>query len=191
MTTENQDMKAAEGVIEHIHSLADQVTKGELDHGAAIELLQGIACPEADIFAIVEQVRPLIYSEPEFALALAQLSHEAATQIDSVLGQALCAFQIGTIYKARGQYHEAVEQYRESLTLFEEREDSHNVCAVLTQLGAIYIHLGQHETAHDYLERGLAISQQHGYRAHEGVQLGNLGTIELIQSDYPQAETYL
>lgn len=53
------------------------------------------------------------------------------------------------------------------------------------------IHLGQYSEARDYLERGLVISRQHGYREHEGVQLGNLGTVSLMQGNYQQAQEYL
>ena len=169
------------GITESVRTLALKVIQGEISRDTAMASAKNLVHAEAHVSAIVEEARSVTYAQPELALTLVRIGYEAARFRDSVLGTALCAFEMGTIHKARGQYQEALDRYTESLTTFQVLEHHENVCAALTQIGALYIHLGQYPRARDYLEHGLEISRQRGYRKQEGVQLGNLGIAFLLE----------
>ena len=144
MTTEDRKANDLNELVKTALALAEQMRQSGLTMKTAVQSLLGEGCTEIDILAIANEAKRLTYSNPQLAFTLVQLGRETAIRISSALGQAMSTFQMATIHKARGQYQEAIEQYQESLALFEERQESRNVCATLTQLGAIYIHLGQH-----------------------------------------------
>jgi len=61
----------------------------------------------------------------------------------------------------------------------------------LGQVGKQYHHLGDYDTALDYLKQSLAIQQQIGDKAGEGVTLNNISQIFKARGDYATALDYL
>lgn len=89
-------------IVEYMRTLARRMVQDELSREAAFESLRDVTCNEADVITVAEEAQSLTHSEPELAFTLAWLGYEAATQTDSALGRALCAFRMATIHKARG-----------------------------------------------------------------------------------------
>ncbi len=61
----------------------------------------------------------------------------------------------------------------------------------LGQTGKQYLHLGDYDTALDYLKKSLAIRQEIGDRAGEGTTLNNISQIYDARGDYDMALDYL
>jgi tetratricopeptide (TPR) repeat protein len=71
-------------------------------------------------------------------------------------------------------------------------EDHKTRAEALGQTGNLLFHIGDHETALDYLKQSLTIRQQIGDKAGEGVTLNNIGQIyfDYTQGDYEIALSY-
>lgn len=138
MAINKDEISDVTDAVKNIYSLANRLIQDELSREEILATVKTLTCNEKDLVPVVEKAKSLTYSEPELAYTLAWLGYEIAAQIDSQSGQALCAFQMGSIQKARGQYQSAIDYYSESLGRFQSLGHQKNIAASLTQLGALY-----------------------------------------------------
>jgi CHAT domain-containing protein/Tfp pilus assembly protein PilF len=87
-------------------------------------------------------------------------------------------------------YPEALELFRQALTIRQDIGDQRGASVTLNYIGTIYEALGKYRQALNYYQRSLAITQDIGDRHGEGVVLNNIGTIYSRLGDYSEALNY-
>ena len=87
-----------------------------------------------------------------------------------------------------GQYPELIEHWL-SPTL--QSQDQKTRSEALNQMGMLHYYVGDYDTALDYLEQALAITQEIGDKASEGTTLNNISQIYSTRGDYDTALKYL
>ncbi|WP_319594492.1 tetratricopeptide repeat protein, partial [Streptomyces sp. ID05-04B] len=96
--------------------------------------------------------------------------------------------QLGIIAQERGDYRQAEERYRASLTILEELGDPAGIAISYHQLGMIAQERGDYEQAEARYRASLTILEELGDRASIASSYHQLGIIAQEQGDYRQAE---
>ncbi|MCW8382093.1 tetratricopeptide repeat protein [Streptomyces justiciae] len=95
---------------------------------------------------------------------------------------------LGLIAQLRGDYQQAEERYRASLTINEELGDRAGIATSYHQLGIIAELRGDYQQAEEHCRASLTIKEELGNRAGIATSYGQLGLIAQHQGDYQQAE---
>ncbi|MFF5495789.1 tetratricopeptide repeat protein [Streptomyces aquilus] len=96
--------------------------------------------------------------------------------------------QLGLIAQQRGDYRQAEERYRASLTIDEELGDRAGIATSYHQLGMIAHQRGDYRQAEERYRTALTISEELGDRAGIATSYHQLGMIAQQRGDYRQAE---
>jgi len=96
--------------------------------------------------------------------------------------------QLGIIAQLRGDYQQAEERYRASLTISEELGDRAGIATAYHQLGMIAELRGDYQQAEERYRASLTIKEELGNRAGIANSYGQLGIIAQLRGDYQQAE---
>ncbi|MFJ7963578.1 tetratricopeptide repeat protein [Streptomyces sp. NPDC096324] len=96
--------------------------------------------------------------------------------------------QLGMIAEVRGDYQQAEERYRASLTILEELGDRAGIAASYHQLGRIAQLRGDYAQAKERYRAALTIREELGDRAGIASSYHQLGMIAQERGDYAQAE---
>jgi tetratricopeptide (TPR) repeat protein len=105
--------------------------------------------------------------------------------------QAKVLHTLGQYYGDRGHPDQALDHYKQALTLYEEIEDNDGVLATLDALAAITAQADDVEGALVYATRGVNLAKQIGERERLGRLQTRLGDVRLVLGDLPAAiETY-
>jgi CHAT domain-containing protein/tetratricopeptide (TPR) repeat protein len=95
------------------------------------------------------------------------------------------------IYRKRGQYSNALEDYRKALKLFTDFGMQDQQAAVFNNIGVIYKSLGDYSKALKSYQQALAIRKELKDKLGEATNLNNIGEIYRNQGQYTQAlESY-
>ncbi|MEU6272709.1 tetratricopeptide repeat protein [Streptomyces populi] len=101
---------------------------------------------------------------------------------------AACIHQLGIIAELRGDYEQAEERYRASLTIVKELGDRFGIAASYHQLGIIAELRGDYEQAEERYRASLTIKEKLGDRFGIAASYHQLGIIAELRRDYEQAE---
>uniref|UniRef100_A0AAU3HVT6 Tetratricopeptide repeat protein n=1 Tax=Streptomyces sp. NBC_01393 TaxID=2903851 RepID=A0AAU3HVT6_9ACTN len=96
--------------------------------------------------------------------------------------------QLGIIAEERGDYEQAEERYRASLTILEELGDRAGIATSYHQLGIIAQERGDYQQAEERYRASLTIEEEFGDRAGIATSYHQLGIIAQERGDYQQAE---
>ncbi|MGW2836147.1 tetratricopeptide repeat protein, partial [Streptomyces sp. NPDC001286] len=96
--------------------------------------------------------------------------------------------QLGMIAQERGDYQQAEERYRASLTISEELGNRAGIATSYHQLGMIAQERGDYQQAEERYRASLTISEELGDRAGIANSYHQLGRIAQLRGDYQQAE---
>ncbi|MHB9860959.1 tetratricopeptide repeat protein [Streptomyces sp. YIM S03343] len=96
--------------------------------------------------------------------------------------------QLGIIAQRRGDYQEAEERYRASLTIKEELGDRSGIAGSYHQLGMIAQRRGDYQQAEERYRASLTIKEELGDRSGIAGSYHQLGIIAQRRGDYQQAE---
>lgn len=98
--------------------------------------------------------------------------------------------QIGMIYADWGQYSTALEYFRKSLSLIDEKENPIAAAGVFHEMGLVHYEMGELETAQSLFYKNLNLSKQIGAPTTMSSSLNVLGHIAYDYGDLETAETY-
>ncbi|MCW2912968.1 MAG: Tetratricopeptide 2 repeat protein [Actinomycetia bacterium] len=107
--------------------------------------------------------------------------------VDGSRGQAVGFHELGLIAGLRGEYEQALDWYRKSLTIYEELGDRAGLAGGYHQFGIIAQHRGEYEQALDWYRRSLTIHEELGDRAGIANGYHQFGNIALLGGEYEQA----
>ena len=102
-------------------------------------------------------------------------------------GQAVTLNNIGGGHESAGQLEQALEYYRQSLSIREEVGDRGGVATTLNNIGMIYSRTGQLEQALEYYGRALPILEEVGNRMGQAGIRQNIAMIYLEQRRLEEA----
>lgn len=98
---------------------------------------------------------------------------------------------LGSVESNRGNYAKGLAYYSNALRLkIDNNYPEENCISEFTNIGAIYIKIGQHEKAIQYSKKSLALSIKHNHILRQLANLNNLGAIYSSLKKYDSAIYY-
>jgi tetratricopeptide (TPR) repeat protein/transcriptional regulator with XRE-family HTH domain len=110
-------------------------------------------------------------------LAVAETALEAAVADGDPRGQTAARLSLADAHVVICRHTEAIEQYRHALSTNEEQGSVGMQCAIMNNIGTVYLATGRPQEAADYHTRVLEICRRTEDHLGEAVQLGNLGAV--------------
>ncbi|MCP4406577.1 MAG: tetratricopeptide repeat protein [Gammaproteobacteria bacterium] len=98
--------------------------------------------------------------------------------------------QVGLAFYRQAQYSNALEQFEQARTCYQETGDRASEGHTLNNIGTIYHRQGQYEAALDSFQQALSIMQEVGDQDTEGTTLNNIGFIYSSWGQYGAALDY-
>jgi DNA-binding SARP family transcriptional activator len=111
--------------------------------------------------------------------AVAEAGLAAARADGDLAGQAAARISLALHHLTQGRHPEAIEGYREALSLARRAGWREAESAALGNLGSVLIGLGRFTEAAGYAEQALAIDRETGWLAGQASKLGNLAIVSL------------
>ena len=121
--------------------------------------------------------RRLFSSAPEEAITYATQANELAKKITFRSGQAYALKNIGIAYYNKGLYVQSLENYKNSLALFDSLGDKTGAANILSNIGAVYFARADDTKALDYYLKALKISEEIGDKLRMATVLTNIGSV--------------
>ncbi|MCI0612317.1 CHAT domain-containing protein [bacterium] len=90
-------------------------------------------------------------------------------------------------YLARADFPQALENYRQSLVIFQKENNPHAIAIVYGNMGATYEEMGDFENAMNLFEKSLELHKKSDYRYGQSVQYDNIAEIHNSLGHYDQA----
>ncbi|MCS7483428.1 BTAD domain-containing putative transcriptional regulator [Umezawaea endophytica] len=146
--------------------------------------------PSADCWQLADALRRYFYVQglPVEWLATAKSGLLVAQRIGDEVGEVAMLSSLGTLYWAIGQHRVAVDYYQRTFPIQERGATAPAAnAAVLSNVGTVYIDLGELEQAAHHLESALAITREIGASQQEGIALLNLGGVYLLLGQLDRA----
>ncbi|MBI5290617.1 MAG: tetratricopeptide repeat protein, partial [Chloroflexi bacterium] len=104
--------------------------------------------------------------------------------------EALCLQCLGNMARAVGDFAQAIEYARQSLSLHRVAGNPRAIAASLNTLGTVHTERGEFEEARRLQEESLAIKREIGDRRGMAIALVNLGNVALAQGQYAEAKPF-
>ncbi len=101
--------------------------------------------------------------------------------------RAALLYHKGTVYLLQSAFSQALEHYRQSLTLYEEIGSTQDVAAVLNVIGIVFNQKGDFDHALEYYQRSLVLKEGIGNELDVAKALNNIGTVYYDQGDLDAA----
>ena len=146
--------------------------------------------PSADCWQLADALRRYFYVQglPVEWLATGKAGLAVAQRIGDEVGEVAMLSSLGTLYWAIGRHRVAVDYYLRTFPIQERGATAPAAnAAVLSNVGTVYIDLGELEQAAHYLERALVITREIGASQQEGIALLNLGGVYLLLGQLDRA----
>lgn len=154
----------------------------------ALEICEEIDYPKGKSKALATFAASALFMHPkELVIQYADSSILIAEQYNYPLIVAEAKHQKGLAYQLNGEYDEALVNYHEALTFNESIRDSAAMLKQLNNIAIVRRDLKDYESALQYLEKGMTISEVTGMDRLNTFMLGNKGFIYLDQKKYNEA----
>jgi adenylate cyclase len=88
--------------------------------------------------SLLQQSKDLVKNDPDKAISLAIQAKTLAEKINFPKGLAYALKNIGQVYKKQGKYLEALDDYRQSIKIFEKIKDNIGISNLYNNIGNIY-----------------------------------------------------
>ena len=143
---------------------------------------------KVDIFT--ELCWELNESDPKKALGFGKEALTLAKTIKYTRGEAISLKNIGVLYQYQGNYPQALENYLQSLKIFEQIKDEAGIANVLNNIGIVYRNQGNYKKALTYFVRVQKIDEKNKDQTGLASILNNLGSIYYQQDEFEKAKGY-
>ena len=131
--------------------------------------------------AVLDLAFAVRLSDPDEAIKIALQGKKLAEELNWKYGIAKAFNTLGTTYKSRSEYPEALEQYQKALSIYEELNKKKEIATVLMNIGTVYRPLEEYNKALDYYKKALSIATEVGAKKLKGQLLGNMGVVYMAQ----------
>lgn len=131
----------------------------------------------AMVNSLILQSKNLFGDAPEKAIQLSMQAKDLAAKIGYEKGLAGAFKSIGIGYYNQGKYMEALDNWKQSLQVFETIKDDVGIANLLSNIGAIYKNQGDDEKALDYALRSLKVAERTGDTLRIVTAMNNVGAV--------------
>lgn len=121
--------------------------------------------------------RRTLSSAPDEAITYAILANELSQKISFHPGQAYAFKNIGIAYYNKGLYLQSLENYKNSLSLFDSIGDKKGSANILSNIGSVYLARTDDAKALDYYLKSLKISEDINDKLRMATVLANIGSV--------------
>jgi CHAT domain-containing protein len=143
---------------------------------------------EADVLWYLADVQNLL-QEPTKALQSLDQLLALQRDLDDVRGVAATLEHIASNYRFLGEYQKALEYGTEAVQLARASQDE-ELGNILSEVGWIYMRLGEHRQALQHFEESLPVHRAHGLRDLEAIGLWDIGSLHYSLGEFQQALVY-
>lgn len=137
-----------------------------------------------------ELFRKYFNSDPILALNYTTEAWELAGQLNYTKGLATSYNDIGVIFRLRGQFDKAIENYLEAYRHYSSIEDQEGLGKVLNNIGTVYSLKQEYDKALDNYQQSYEIFQELGLTERIIGSLNNIGNVYTEQQAFEQALSY-
>jgi len=127
--------------------------------------------------SLLQQSTDVRNNDPEKSLKLALQARMLAEKADFKKGLAYAYKNIGLAYLILAKYIEALQNYEQSLKIFEEIKYDEGIANLLGNIGVIYYYQGDMIKSLDYYLESLKIAERTGNKLRIMTMLNNVGAI--------------
>lgn len=127
--------------------------------------------------------------KPDKALDYYTKSLEIRERIGDISGTALSNWGIGTINHLHKDYAAAIERYKTAITLNESINNPYQIAWVMSDLGKLYLEIGDIENAEKMALKSLAYAKKASAKSIEATALTLLSNIKKADKDSVAAKT--
>jgi tetratricopeptide (TPR) repeat protein len=100
------------------------------------------------------------------------------------------ANDLGSLYKAKGEWDKAIEYYQHSLEIDKKVGDEHGMATTFNNLGLVYNAKGEGDKAIEYYQRSLEIDKKVGDEHGMATTFNNLGAVYQAKGEWDKAIDY-
>jgi len=143
---------------------------------------------EADVLWYLADVQNLL-QEPGKALDILEKLLALRRSLADVRGEAAALEHIASNYRFLSEYQKALEYQTEALRLARSVHDE-ELGGFLSEMGLIYIRLGEPRRALEYFEEALPVHRANGLRDLEAIALWDIGNVYHSSGELQKALTY-
>ncbi len=127
--------------------------------------------------SLLQQSKKYFSDTPEKAISLATQAKDLAEKMNFLRGKAYALKNMGMGYYYQGKYLEALQNWFESLSAFEQIKDETGIANLLNNIAAVYTQQGDDEKGLEYSLKSLSMSQKLGDKLRILSALNTVGTI--------------
>jgi adenylate cyclase len=114
----------------------------------------------ATVNKMLAQSKITMGADPMKSIEEAEAAIKLAERIDFPVGAAMGHKQVGIVYYMQAKYSEALDQWMQSLSIFEKANDENGIANILNNIAAIYKERGVDDKALEYALRSLSIAEK-------------------------------
>lgn len=136
----------------------------------------------------------ILYRQKEAYDKAIRIYNESLTirqNLKDTLGIATTYMNMGLLYSYTDQMDQAISHLEKAAAIFLQKNVQDEVANCNNVLGTIYYNLGCYPEARGYLESAYRYYQENPNIWYQASNAFSLGSVELIQRNYPQSEQYL
>jgi signal transduction histidine kinase/Tfp pilus assembly protein PilF len=135
----------------------------------------------------------LHYNDPEKAMELAQEQLSVSETINYNYGIVYALNHIGTIYKIKGEYPQAMQHYIQASKISADADSNilKGVALAYNNIALIYMESDQNQRALTYFDKALQIDQKLNYKKGIAREYSNMGNLYLNLQDFVKSKEYI
>ena len=141
--------------------------------------------------SLLQQSKDQTKTDPDKAISLAIQAKDLAEKINFQQGVAYALKAIGQVYKKQGKYLEALDNYRQSIKIFEDIKDNVGVSNLYNNIGNVYYDQSDDVKALENYLQSLKFAELSGDKLRMLSALNNVGSVYLNKpATYDKALQY-
>jgi class 3 adenylate cyclase/Tfp pilus assembly protein PilF len=127
------------------------------------------------------------FQNPDSAILLAKRAKLLAKRLHNNKYLANASTELGWAFYVSGNYTSALENFLESLKIYEKSQDWKNISTSLGNIGSVYLNQKDYKKAREYYSKALTIDQKTGNQKWIASDISNLGIIYMTEGNYNKA----
>jgi len=127
------------------------------------------------------QSKSFFQEDQDRALSIAKQAQDLSEKIDFPTGSAYALKNIGIVYYLQGRYLEALDNYHQSLKIFQDIKDNIGIANLYNNIGVIYYEQGDNAKALENDLLSLKYAELAGDRLRILTALNNVGSVYYIK----------
>lgn len=131
----------------------------------------------ASVNSLLQQSKDRLNDDPPLAIRLAFQAKSMSEKIDFPQGKATALKNIGLGYRKQGNNLDALENYNQSLKIFEQLKDNVSIANLYNNIGVVYYKQGDDARALENYLQSLKFSELSGDKFRTFIALNNIGGI--------------